>query len=79
MMATSETNAIQFASMSKGLEIPPHLSETTPLTQVFEGRFAGLFARHGLETIADLKQCPHLTASEVHELNAWLRRCWWFW
>jgi hypothetical protein len=49
------------------------------LAEVFEGRFSHLFAKHGLATIGDLKACRELSYSEIYNLDAWLKRCWWFW
>jgi len=59
------------------LEIPSRLPDEMPLDEVFEGRFTRIFAREELESIGDLRAATGLTPTEIHSLNAWLRRCWW--
>jgi hypothetical protein len=64
--------------MSLALEIPRRIPDAMPLADVFEHRFAQLFARLKLEAIGDLRACREISASDAESINAHLRRCWWW-
>jgi hypothetical protein len=66
---------------ANGLEVPKCLADEAPVDAAFEGRFSQCFQRLGVKTIGDLRRVPRaaFVSDELYDLNARLRRCWWFW